>query len=391
MISRRLHRSPLALAAPDSRSVALWLPVALLAAALLVPAIARSSRVRSGRTAVVPASGSGESYTLHGSKVAVYNLAGAMVLEPATGSETIVEVNRAGGDAGQLEILTGQAEDRENVRVVYPGNRVVYPIMGHWMGHWSNSTTRVRDDGTFGGDSHAHLWPDGRTVRIAGSGSGVEAHADVRVRVPRGTDVLIRLAVGDVKVTNVDSKLFVDTGSGAVVTSDTRGDLGIDTGSGAVSVARAQGPVKIDTGSGGVTVNNVRGGELSIDTGSGGVEASAIDVHALTIDTGSGHVELNEVTASSVHIDTGSGRVAVGLRNSIDDLDIDTGSGSVEVRLPKETGAMLALDAGSGGVDVDLPMTNVRRDQGELRGQMGDGSGHIMIETGSGGIHISGR
>jgi len=377
-------------AAPDCFRVAAWLPAALVAAALLIPTLAhsRTDRTkRSGQTAAVPQAGTGERYTIHGSRVAVYNLAGAMVLEPESGDETVVEVNRAGADAGQLKVTPGHAEGREDLRVVYPGSRIVYPVMG-WG---SNSSTRVRDDGTFGGDSHSHLWPEGRTVHIAGSGGGLEAHADLRVRVPKGGDVLIRLAVGDVRVTNVDSKLFVDIGSGAVVTSDTRGDLGIDTGSGSVRVARASGPLKIDTGSGGVAVRDVRGGPLSIDTGSGGVEATTIDVPSLYVDTGSGHVELSGVSAAAVHVDTGSGRVRLGLTSDVEDLNIGTGSGGVDVELPNDAGAMLALEAGSGPLDVDMPMSGVRRDHGELSGKIGDGKGRIVIETGSGGIHLSRR
>ena len=358
-----------------------WLTAALLCAVLSSPAPIHAATV----TGRAPAGGA-ERFTLSGGRVAVYNLAGALVLEPASGSVTTVEVTRAGADAGQLKLTTGHADGREDLRVIYPGNRIVYPVLSHG----STSTTHVRDDGTFGGEHHG-VWPDGRTVRISGSGGGTEAHADVRVLVAKGADLLVRLAVGDVRVTNVDSKLRVDIGSGAVVSTDTRGDLDIDTGSGSVRVARASGPVKIDTGSGGVSVHDVSGGPLSIDTGSGGVEASALDVSTLSVDTGSGHVELSEVTANSMHVDTGSGGVAVALRRAFDELNIDTGSGAVEVTMPRDTGAMLALEAGSGGLDVDLPMTNVRRDHGELHGQIGDGKGRIVIETGAGGIHIAGR
>ena len=365
---------------PAEASRLAWRTAAVLLAALLSPACAHSTPVGDS-----PA-GSIERHALSGARVAVYNLAGAMVLEPAAGAETIVEVTRAGADAGRLRLTTGHADGRQDLRVIYPGDRIVYPVLSHG----SSSTTRVRDDGTFGGE-HAGTWPDGRRVRIAGSGSGIEAHADVRVRVAKNADVLVRLAVGDVRVMNVDSKLFIDLGNGAVVTSDTRGDLDIDTGSGSVRVARATGSVTIDTGSGGVSVHDVRGGPLSIDTGSGGVEASVLDVPKLSVDTGSGRVELGEVIAASVHIDTGSGGVAVGLLKAIDELDVDTGSGGVEVRMPRDAGAMLALEAGSGSLDVDLPMTSVHRDQGELRGQVGDGRGRIVIETGSGGIRVAGN
>jgi len=61
------------------------------------------------------------------------------------------------------------------------------------------------------------------------------------------------------------------------------------------------------------------------------------------------------------------------------------------VAWPHGAGATLNLEAGSGGIDVDLPITNLRRDHGELRGRVGDGRGTVLIETGSGGIHIGSR
>jgi hypothetical protein len=314
-----------------SRAAA-WVPAALLLAALLAPAPTHS--------APKPAAAAGPGrYTLGAGKVAVYNLAGTVVLEPTSGTETVVEVTPGGRDAARLKFATGEAEDRHNLRVLYPEDHIIYPLYGRG----SSTSTNVRSDGTFGGKNSS--WSSGRRVKISGSGGGLEAHADLRVLVPKGADVLVRLMVGDARVTNVDSKLFVDIASGSVVTSDTRGGLSIDTGSGDVRVARADGAVSIDTGSGSVSAHEVHGGDLVVDTGSGDVDASAIDA----------------------------------------------GSGGVKVTLPREIGAMLSLETGSGGLDVDLPLTSMHRDHGELRGQLGDGRGRIVIETGSGGIHIAGR
>ncbi len=359
------------------------LPAALLLAAALATALLAAAPAHSSPRAT---SGQAARYTLGPGKVAVYDLAGGVVLEPTTGPETIIEVTFAGRDADRLKVATGEAEGRRNVRVLYPDEHIIYPPFGPG----SNTSTSVRPDGTFGG-RNSSLWPTGRRVKISGWGSGLEAHADLKLLVPKGADVLLRLMVGDVRVTNVDSKLNLDIGSGSVVTTGTRGGLAIDTGSGSVRVARADGLVSIDTGSGGVSVHDLRGGDLVIDTGSGDVDVSAIEASTLSVDTGSGRVDLDEVSSRSVHVDTGSGGVTIGLKSIVDELNIDTGSGGVEVSLPRETGAMLSLETGSGGLDVDVPLTTLHRDHGELHGRMGDGRGRIVIETGSGGIHIGGR
>lgn len=357
----------------------------LTLAALLLPLIVHSAPKPATKPAPEAAPGTAkERFTLSGTKVAVYNLAGVVTVEATTGTQTIVEVTRGGDDATELKMGTGSLDGRQTLRVIYPGTRIVYPEYGRG----SNTSLRVRDDGTFG--DHHDDWL-GRTVRISGSGSGTEAHADLRLLVPKGTDVVVRHAVGDVRVTNVDAKLFLDLASGAVVSSGTHGDLSVDTGSGSVRVSHAQGEVNIDTGSGSVTVDDVKGGALSIDTGSGGVDATQLDVSSLSVDTGSGHVDLDEVKCSRVHVDTGSGGVSLGLTSDVEDVNIEAGSGEVELYLPKTAGAMLSLETGSGDMDVDLPLSHLRRDDGAMRAQMGDGEGRIVIETGSGGIRIQGH
>jgi len=330
--------------------------------------------------------GGPERHALEGGAISIYNLAGAVSVEPTEGEKVIVEVLAAGRDAGRLRVRTGPIGSRQTLRVVYPGTRVVY----RESGHSGKTQIRVREDGSFGGNGSWSLW-SGRTVTVAGSGGGLEAWADLRVLVPRGRDVEVYLGVGAVKAAKVDAKLRLDTASGPVSTTDTRGALVVDVGSGRVSVTGATGPLTVDTGSGGVVAEGVSGGPISIDTGSGAVSGRNLRVHRLRVDTGSGGVTLREVGADTVEIDTGSGHVEVDLASAPGSLVVDTGSGAVSVTVPPDLGAKLLLDTGSGGIDVDLPLTQVRRDGGEMSAQLGDGRGRITIDTGSGGIRIGPR
>ena len=66
-----------------------------------------------------------ERYTLEGDDIAIYNLAGALTVEPGTGSVT-VELTRGGADAGRLQIERGELDGWETLRVVYPSQEVAY-------------------------------------------------------------------------------------------------------------------------------------------------------------------------------------------------------------------------------------------------------------------------
>jgi len=305
--------------------------------------------------------GAQEVHRLTGAEVAIYNLAGSTRVVRGAGSDVVVRVTRGGSDAAELKVETGLVGGAQTLRVVYPGERVVYPEMGRG----SSSTVRVRDDGTFWGEGRS-----GSTVEIRGSGRGVEAWADLVVEVPSGKEVSVHVAAGRMDARGVQADLSLRTGTGSVDASDITGDLDVDTGSGSVSV------------------RDVQGDQVSIDTGSGGVTGGGLTARSVSVDTGSGSIDLDGVSAPEVSMDTGSGSVELVLLRDVEALEVDTGSGSVTIRAPADLGGMVDLSTGSGGIDMDfaVQVRSVRRDQ--VRGTLGDGRGTIRIETGSGGIRL---
>ncbi len=324
-----------------------------------------------------------ERRTLAGNDVAVYNIAGIMRVEGGTGSEVTVEITRSGGDASRLQIQSGSIRGRETLRVVYPDRRIVYrqPDSDRWRGR---TTIRVDDDGTFG-DNHND---DGRSVDIVGSGDGLDAHADIRVVVPRGKRLSVYLGVGEAKIENVEGDLYVDVSAAPVTTTHTRGKLSLDTGSGEVRVTDAQGEIDLDTGSGSVEVANIKGPFLKMDTGSGRVRATDVVVDELELDTGSGSVRLGQVQSKRIKLDSGSGSVELDLRADVETLHVESGSGGVTLGIPESLGASIRIETGSGGIDTDIPVQVRKTERNFLSGTIGDGKGEITIETGSGGVRL---
>uniref|UniRef100_A0A832I5J2 DUF4097 domain-containing protein n=1 Tax=Eiseniibacteriota bacterium TaxID=2212470 RepID=A0A832I5J2_UNCEI len=322
--------------------------------------------------------------TLAGDRVALYTLAGAVRVEAGRGQMVEVEVTPGGRDAASLAVETGRIGERTTLRVVFPGRRIVYP----GIGRGSTTQLRVRDDGTFGDGRGSDLFGV-RTVRIASSGGGLEAHADLRVYVPPGKTVEVRVGAGRIDAAHVDGRLVLDTASGPVTASGTRGDLVVETGSGGVRVSDARGDVTVDTGSGAVEVSAVRGDRLLVDTGSGSVRGSDLEVGSLTVDTGSGGIDLSEVNARDVSLDTGSGPVNLDLVGQAERVAVDTGSGDVTLRLPRSLGAKVSIETGSGAIRTDLPFRTLRRSKDALRGEIGDGHANLRLETGSGDVHVA--
>jgi hypothetical protein len=354
-----------------------------LAAAALVGALA---------TPRAAAAQAAERHVLRGDDAALYHVVGRLRVVAGTGSDVVVEVVRRGREAAQTVVEQGTIGGRETLRVFPRADRVVYP----GMGRGDVVRAELRRDGTFGGESGrrgvlgTHVFSRGGAdgIEIRGDGRGAETWADVTVSVPAGRRLAVHLLAGEASVGNVDGDLVVDVHAASVTTERTRGRLRVDAGSGPVRVTDAEGELDLDTGSGRVELARVRATALRVDAGSGAVRGSDVDAERLTLDLGSGSVRLDAVRARTLRLDTGSGDVDVGLASAVDDVRIDTGSGSVTLRVPASFGATLDVDTGSGGFESELPITVSRRDRGRLTGRIGDGSGRVSIDTGSGGVRL---
>jgi lia operon protein LiaG len=329
-----------------------------------------------------------ERYIVSGDDVAIYNLAGEVQVVPGPGPDVTAEVTRGGADAAKLKVVTGDVDDRETLRFLYPADRIHYgqPTSG------TSTQIRVRDNGTFGDngdDDHGReRKPKGKQISISSQPGGLDAHADLRIMVPTGKHAAIYLGVGKVSVTNVNGDLRVDVSAAPVSTSNTRGELDIDVGSGAVQVTQARGDLKVDTGSGMVSVTDVRGETVSIETGSGDVHSSDLRSSELSVETGSGDIEVTKLMAPHVQLETGSGSVSADLNGEVWDVGVQTGSGDVTLKMPPTIGAEVDIETSSGDIETDFEVAVTRHARDHMTGRIGDGRGKIAIETGSGGIKL---
>jgi lia operon protein LiaG len=349
MLPRQLHRAALA--------------------ALLLPTLAQAQTER---------------FTLDGPEVAVYNLVGTLKVEGGTGDRVVVEVTRVGRDAQRLTIQTGDVRGRPALRIRYPEDRIVYPQIDYDR----HSDFSVGDDGTFGSDDEQRGWGRGRRVEVRSRGDGLEAHADVRVIVPKGKAVFLRHGVGETTIDNVDGRLDVNVAAARVRATHVRGTLRLGTGSGGVEVTDMTGDLVLDTGSGGAVLDGVRGGKLDLDIGSGSLRGRAIDVPELVADVGSGGIRLSSVKTPRLHLETGSGGSDVELLGPVEEVQVEAGSGGVTLRLPATLGATIDIETGSGAIDTDFEVKVQRMERHALRGTVGNGRGRVRIEAGSGTVRL---
>ena len=328
--------------------------------------------------------GAQERQVLTGPTATIYNIAGEVRLEPGTGNDVVVEVSRGGRDADKLEVRLRGGQ----LVVRYPGTAIVYRDGDDRNHRWGNmSSLRVREDGTFGGGG----MEGGRRVEVRSSGSGLEAHADLVVKVPVGKRVELHLAAGRVEANNVDGDLDIDVHSASVTAMGTKGRLMVDAGSGSVRVENASGELEVDTGSGSTRLTGLDMTRVRVDAGSGGLEARDVKAGRLSVDIGSGGVRAEGLTTDDLRIDTGSGSMRVELTKVPQRSSLDSGSGGVTLVLPEGAAADLDIDTGSGGISTDFPVTADSFQRRELRGRIGGGGPLIKVSTGSGGVRLQKR
>jgi hypothetical protein len=159
-------------------------------------------------------------------------------------------------------------------------------------------------------------------------------------------------------------------GSGNIELSGISGPVQILGGSGNVDLANLSGPVTLRVGSGDVRLANLTR-DLHVNTGSGSIR-------------GSGLAHLHEATA-------GSGRITLeGVFR--EDARATTGSGDVTLRFDPESSVHVAVATSSGRIDFgDLALSGVARDRRSLAGTLGEGSGELRVQTGSGDVQLTTR
>lgn len=320
------------------------------------------------------------------------NLVGEVTVLPASGDQFVVDVYVRGEDAEESLLEFSSKKGQTSTLVLeFPldeHKKYVYPAMGRGSSasiHYSDDNS---DDGSWLRKIFSGL--SGTRIKIEGRGRGLEMWADITVKVPEGSLLILDHGVGKISAEDCVADLDLDINSGSITASDIVGTFKADTGSGRVIAENMTGNSSIDTGSGSVKVIGFKGDDLLVDTGSGRVTVERVICEKLDIDTGSGSVEAREVGADQARIDTGSGSVVLQLdRMGTGHFEVDTGSGSVKLFLPENASASIIADTGSGGVDVNFTgamITSKARDRVEMT--VGDGEATVRLDTGSGSIKI---
>ncbi|MES2459019.1 MAG: DUF4097 family beta strand repeat-containing protein [Armatimonadota bacterium] len=261
---------------------------------------------------------------------------------------------------------------------------------------------------------------EGPTIRVEHPTKVRRVSLDLKVFVPQsGARVSLMSPSGDVTVRNLkNSGVVLATQSGDARASEIIGDVAAETASGDIAIEGVVGNVAASSASGDIKALRISGQNFRAITQSGDVsfQESAVPVVAVETVSGDAHVKAvsgrtlkvravsGDASAEDVafeldtHLDTVSGYVALAPRGPLTagTINIVSVSGDAELKLPRQTNAILEITTKGGDVKGKIMGPDGKTEKEvtssgmvNLSETLGTGAGaKIVVSSVSGDIEI---
>lgn len=214
---------------------------------------------------------------------------------------------------------------------------------------------------------------------------------ELKIRVPKGSDVLVSLTSAEARVSNIHGGLEVGGVSGELRIDNVSDRVRISNISGEVTLDNAKGRVRIKTISGDISVSDLAGAGVFNSVSGSILVSNASD--ELDLETVSGDIEVVRSEVSRVRANTVSGDVEFSSRmKDRAVVEADTMSGSVRLAIAGKIDARFDLETNSGRIRNRLsdhrPKENKYLREEVLRFTLGKGEGEVTASSASGDISV---
>jgi DUF4097 and DUF4098 domain-containing protein YvlB len=253
---------------------------------------------------------------------------------------------------------------------------------------------------------------DVEIANIDGTINAITGGGDIRIYKAM-KEVTLTTGGGDVEIESAGGPVNVTTGGGDVSVSETRYDVKVQTGGGDITINESQGNLDVKTGGGDIEISKSEG-TVDVSTGGGDITLKNLK-NSCWLRTGGGDVYGDNITGDT-NIETGAGDIV--LKNSNGTLNVVTGLGDVHVDmtlLNDKKGFPVKIRTGYGDIELDIPANMPASIQArvpedceissdfsltittsnksgekyvEATGKLNGGGELIILETGSGDIHL---
>ena len=208
-----------------------------------------------------------------------------------------------------------------------------------------------------------------------------------RVTLPKGFNVDLKTAGGNISVPDLTGEVRAQTSGGSVRLGHIDGPVWGKTSGGNIHVESATSAIEVRTSGGGIRVGEARS-SLIASTSGGNIEIQQVRGQA-DLGTSGGSIRIDRAMGA-VQAGTSGGNVTVNFSGSPEaDSVLRTSGGSVTFSLPDKASAEVDLRTSGGRVSSDLPVT-VQGEQrrSSLAGRIGDGGRLIKASTSGGNVSL---
>lgn len=304
--------------------------------------------------------------------------------------------------AEQVEIRLEQSSDTLKVRAEKPtlsNNRsisvsyaITTPRRTNVQCHSSYGSLNLADlEGTVNGKTSSGSI---EAENIVGATNLDTSYGSVACRRIIGPEVILHSGSGSVTAADIKGTARMDSSYGSVKCERfSDGDLTLKSGSGRITVADAVfGKCEANSSYGPVTGRRLEGDAIKLRSSSGSVELTDGTAKTLDLSSSYGRVRAMQIVTSDLKAHSGSGSIDIVCADACGPelkADVKTSYGSVDFVAPTEFSGRVYLVTHYGSVRTTRPITLTGEiTKKKVAGAIGDGQGHLRLETSSGSIQL---
>jgi len=219
------------------------------------------------------------------------------------------------------------------------------------------------------------------------------SYGSVTYRHISGDNIAARSDSGSITTEDIKGSAQLHTSYGPITCRDmSEGDIHLKSSSGTIKLTNASFSVcDAHTSYGSVVCEKLTGDSIKLHSGSGSIKVTAAASDAADFSTSYGRITCRQFTTPDLIAKSGSGDLDIVCSGSPADMtaDLVTSYGSIDFTAPPGFGGRVDLSTSYGSVKTERPITirgNVSKKK--LNGAIGQGTGQLHLQTGSGSISL---
>jgi len=206
-------------------------------------------------------------------------------------------------------------------------------------------------------------------------------------------DVRGKTSSGSITAENIEGSVDLHTSYGSITCKDmSEGDIRLKSSSGTIKLTNASfGRCEAHTSYGAVVCKVLTGSSIKLHSDSGSIKVTTAVSDVSDLSTSYGRITGRQLTTPDLLAKSGSGDLDIVCSDSPAGMtaDLVTSYGSIDFTAPPGFGGKVDLSTSYGSVKTERPITiSGKVSKKELRGTVGQGTGKLHLETGSGSISL---